>query len=164
MLWRLGSFVQYAAQYHHAPQTCDKLRLVSQYHLPTPHTHISYHQTMIYNLPGRILAGNTFLKILYFFVGIVIFCRIDSLATGGETVWQKCERIGWKPPGRNVRSTSCFFLNKVASFSSFFSSSTKVIRFFYQILYFDWRVGWEDGSHLGGMSIEPQAIFPQKKK
>ena len=33
-----------------------------------------------------------------------------------------------------------------------------------QILYFDWRVGWEDGSHLGGMSIEPQAIFPQKKE
>ena len=88
MLWRVGSFVQYAAQYHHAPQTCDKLRLVSQYHLPTPQAHISSHPTMIYNLPGRILAGNTFLKILYFFVGIVMFCkcRIDSLATGVETV------------------------------------------------------------------------------
>ena len=29
--------VQYAAQYHHAPQTCDKLRLVSQYHTNPPH-------------------------------------------------------------------------------------------------------------------------------
>ena len=53
-----------------------------------PSTHLVSHPTMIYNLPGRILAGNTFLKILYFFVVIVMFCkcRIDSLATGVETV------------------------------------------------------------------------------
>ena len=130
------------AQYHHAPQTCDRLRLYSQYHSNPPHpTHLTNPCFYRNNHWGEWYK-QLFLLALLSFVNIQ---GIDSPESQpGKTVWQNVSGSdGSHLAGMSIQPPNIFPHKKVLLRADGTSQKySTAIRFYTSI---------------------PSAIFPNKK-